>query len=254
MESPQLALLVAHDHRRKGLMLVVGEGLGEEVHFLMKERLRLLAEGDLPPLRLLPQVDAPGEEREVLQLRHHRLRLDQPRLHLLEGVEDIVLRMDRGHLVDRAEGGGEEGVARQVDHRLSRQQLEERGTLALTLAIDRRQDPHPLHRLAGELTLGVEEADRLHLITDEVDPHRQVLRVGVDVDQTTADGKLPRHIDVVRLLEAQRPEPLAERLPLILLPERDVDMPRLILRLVGKALRQRRRIGNDDPWRLPATP
>ena len=121
MESPQLALLVTHDHRRKGLMLVVGERLGEEVHFLMKEGLRLLAEGDLPPLRLLPQVDAPGEEREVLQLRHHRLRLDQPRLHLLEGVEDIVLRVDRGHLVDRAEGGGEEGVARQVDHRLRRQ-------------------------------------------------------------------------------------------------------------------------------------
>ena len=111
-----------------------------------------------------------------------------------------------------------------------------------------------LHRLAGELTLRVEEADRLHLIADEVDPHRQVLCVGVDVDQTTTDGKLPRHIDVVRLLEAQRPESLAERLPLILLPERDVDMPRLILRLVGKALRQRRRIGDDDPWWLSATP
>ena len=135
VESPQLTLLVTHDHRRKGLMLVVGERLGEEVHFLMKEGLRLLAEADLPPLRLLPQVDAPGEEREVLQLRHHRLRLDQPRLHLLEGMEDVVLRVDRGHLVDRAEGGGEEGVTRQVDHRLRRQQLEERGTLALTLTI-----------------------------------------------------------------------------------------------------------------------
>ena len=31
-------------------------------------------------------------------------------------------------------------------------------------------------------------------------------------------------------------------------------MPRLILRLVGKALRQRRRIGDDDPWWHPATP
>ena len=31
-------------------------------------------------------------------------------------------------------------------------------------------------------------------------------------------------------------------------------MPRLILRLVGKALRQRRRIGDDDPWWHSATP
>ena len=65
---------------------------------------------------------------------------------------------------------------------------------------------------------------------------------------------MSRHIDIVRLLEAQRPESLAERLPLILLPECDVDMPRLILRLVGKALRQRRRIGDDDPRWHPASP
>ena len=58
-----------------------------------------------------------------------------------------------------------------------------------------RVDRDLVHLLDRALALGIKRADRVHLVSPEFDPDRDLLRKRKDIENSTADRKLSHSID-----------------------------------------------------------
>ena len=80
---------------------------------------------------------------------------------------------------------------------------------------------HQGHRFtsaAAKLALHFEGADTVHLVAEEIDTIRQFMRERIDVDERTANGKLPGLVDIIGALEAELEKRLFDELQVNLLP------------------------------------
>ena len=67
-----------------------------------------------------------------------------------------------------------------------------------------RNDLHPFQLLIRKLCLHLKRADSLDVVAEEVDTERQLIRVGIDIYDAAAHGKLSRFVDVVGLGVSRR--------------------------------------------------
>ena len=71
----------------------------------------------------------------------------------------------------------------------------------------RRVDGHRFHLLDRPLAFRVKRADRIHLVSPKLDPHRQFLRQRENIDDTSADGKLAHTVHLSHPLIAHGGQP-----------------------------------------------
>ena len=72
------------------------------------------------------------------------------------------------------------------------------------------KDLHPLERVAAALVVGFEQTQRLDLVAEEFDPHRQGVARAEDVDQSATDRHVARHLDESRGAVAHLRQALTE--------------------------------------------
>ena len=66
-----------------------------------------------------------------------------------------------------------------------------------------RNDFDGIALILRKLVFDVEGADGINLITEEIDTERIFATVGIDVEDASTNGKLPRLIDVISLLKSE---------------------------------------------------
>jgi hypothetical protein len=112
-------------------------------------------------------------------------------------------------LADFAVDPAAQRVAREIRAIALAEQLD-RGRVGREFACG--HEPDLAHRAGRALGLGVERADRLDLVAEQVDPVGQLAAHREQVDQRAAHGEFALHLDLADRLVARRDQPLAERL------------------------------------------
>ena len=99
-----------------------------------------------------------------------------------------------------------DGVAHKVvvlEHQPSVGRQEAQQRLLLLDARQLRHDVYPATTLLRQLVLHLEGADGVYLVAEEVDAEGKLVTEGEDVEDAAAQGKLPRLVDVVDLVETE---------------------------------------------------
>ncbi len=198
---------------------VLAEGLTDKVEVLVEKRLGGGVETH-GGLRLGRGVRADFDALQGEHAAHEGLAGDEERLaveafglfgglHLARGValslrlaSETVVVDARNEVVDEAEvvehGDGVRGEqVGEGDQRVGR-------------GLEFGHDGHGRTDVARQLRLDVERAQRLYLVAEEVGPEREFRRVGVDVENAAADGKLTGLVDVVPAAEPERQQAFLE--------------------------------------------
>ena len=110
---------------------------------------------------------------------------------------------------------------------------------------------HLFELLRGELRSDVETADRLHLVAEKVDTAGPVLGKRKDIDDTAAQGVLPRFIDEIHLREAILLQHIGQETHLHPLAATNRHRPPAELSRIGHLLGQSLRIGTDNQMPFP---
>ena len=208
-----LLLAVGKDVYPVALEDVVFKGAEEQVEVLVEQRLRRgvecyrglwRARGTSAELNPPEGSDVFGERGAGYQrvLRLHLLHDDMV-LHLrgpFEALGDGLLRESLAvgvlyHVVDE----------RHVFHcheRVPGQELEEAYLLGDESG-KLRHDTHAVHLLARELCLHFKGSYGIHLVAEEVNAVGVFVAERIHVEDAAPDGKLPRLVDIVHLLEAE---------------------------------------------------
>ena len=258
-EALALATSGEGDHRpvaRAGQLLEFGFGLlettGGDVGGLGAERERLVV------------IDARESDRDPrLQRRQDRIGADVERTGVLVGQRggdvlpvvdergsDVLLGGDQhvgvgaGHFQPgvkavHGEQIGDVGAVRGV---LERGDLGQLAMLGRELGGGRHLDH--LGVPEGALGEGREPAQRLDLVSEQIDPHRPVLGGREQVEQAAADRELAAVLDLVNALVAGGDEILGALVEIDQLPDAQLEAVGPHLR-VGNLLRQRDRADHD---------
>ena len=263
-QACRLLLAVGEDVEPVPLEEVVAEGLRQEVEVLVEEGLRGGGEADRRPAAVvLPGRFGDGtagaelDAAEVQGVAHPARGRDEQSLPA-EGLLQLALfhlRLSlqllrhglRGEplLVNPVYGIAHIEEVLESQHGVFRQEMQERHLLFR----QRRQfgyDLHPLQLPVRELRLHLERADGLDVVAEEVDAERQLVRVGIHVDDAAAHGELPRFVDIVGLAESERPQGLFHLDDAGVLSDGQRQPPFVQLPLRHHQLRQGRRLGHDE--------
>ena len=117
-----------------------------------------------------------------------------------------------------------------------------------------REHSHALHPVAGALGLGVEGADALELVVEQVEPVGPVGPHGVDVQQGAADRVLAVGHHLGDAVVAGVVEPPPQGVDVDPVPGREVEGVGVEKAAGGKALHQRPDGGDDHPLGEPGQP